>query len=48
MFPKHIPGTPADSIGVLGGTFIEDATNETPHQTEFDLLVNRAREFFGA
>lgn len=48
MFPKHVPGSSEQSIGVVGGTFIENATNDTPHEQEFGLLIERAREFFGA
>lgn len=48
MFPKHIPGSPERSIGVMGGTFIEGATAQIPHKQEFDLIIKRAREFFCA
>jgi D-amino-acid oxidase len=48
MFPKHVLGTPQDAIGVMGGTFIDGATHETPNHNEFDLLIERAQEFFGA
>ncbi len=47
LFPKRLPGAKKGDIGVLGGTYIEGATNETPHQEEFDLMVQRAREFYG-
>jgi len=47
MFPKHVPGSPENDIGVMGGTFIEGATKDTPHTQEFALIVDRAREFFG-
>jgi len=48
MFPKHIPGDLSTNIGVMGGTFIENATDETPNQQEFNLIIQRASEFFGS
>jgi glycine/D-amino acid oxidase-like deaminating enzyme len=47
MFPKQTLGAPETSIGVLGGTYIEDADATTPHEEQFDLMVERARYFFG-
>ncbi len=47
LFPKHIPDSPEQDSGVMGGTFIEGATQETPHEEEFELIVDRARSFFG-
>lgn len=48
LFPKHVPGTPEKNIGVMGGTFIEGATPDTPNEEEFELIMQRAREFFGS
>jgi hypothetical protein len=48
LFPKRVPGSPTKSIGVMGGTFIEGATRSVPHEKEWDLLIDRSREFFGA
>ncbi len=47
IFPKKIPGTTEDQIGVLGGTFIKGAYYDTPHQEEFNRVLERARTFFG-
>lgn len=47
MFPKHVPGSPDSSVGVLGGTYIEGATDATPNEQEFEILVERMRGFFG-
>ncbi|MFI5333412.1 MAG: FAD-dependent oxidoreductase [Candidatus Babeliales bacterium] len=47
MFPKHMPDSDARDIGVMGGTFIEGADNQTPNQEEFDLIIKRSKEFFG-
>ncbi len=46
-FPKHELENSSDKIGVIGGTFIEDADASTPHNEEFELLLKRAREFYG-
>jgi D-amino-acid oxidase len=47
LFPKHFPNTSADKIGVLGGTFIEGATEKTPNTEEFETLVKGAKDFYG-
>jgi D-amino-acid oxidase len=47
IFPKQLPGTAANDVGVIGGTFIEGATTETPNMAEFDVMVSNARKFYG-
>ncbi|WP_425363688.1 FAD-dependent oxidoreductase [Candidatus Tisiphia endosymbiont of Hybos culiciformis] len=47
MHPKHLPSSATDDVGVIGGTFIEGATAQTPNEQEFDLLITRARDFYG-
>ena len=47
QFPKHIPGTSTQHVGVIGGTMITGATSETPHLEEFDIMMAGAREFYG-
>ena len=47
MFPKHLPGTGANDVGVVGGTFIEGATPETPNYEEFGIMMAGARTFYG-
>lgn len=47
MHPKHLPSSSTDDIGVIGGTFIEGATPQTPNEEQFDLIVERARSFYG-
>ena len=47
MFPKQQLDTPDDHIGVIGGTFIEGATSETPNKEEFDILLQGAKDFYG-
>lgn len=47
LFPKHFPNTSPDKIGVLGGTFIEDATDKTPNTEEFEIMIKGAKDFYG-
>jgi hypothetical protein len=47
LFPKHFPNTSPDKIGVLGGTFIEGATKETPNTEEFETIIKGAKDFYG-
>ncbi len=47
QFPKKDRGAGETDYGVIGGTFIEGATAQTPNEQEFELLVNRARNWFG-
>ncbi len=47
MMPKRFPNGAQNDVGVIGGTFIPGATPATPNEKEFDLLINRAREFYG-
>jgi hypothetical protein len=47
VFPKHLPGTGANDIGVVGGTFIEGATAESPNREEFATLIDGAKNFYG-
>ena len=47
IFPKHLPGTGVNDVGVVGGTFIEGGTPETPNLREFDLVIEGAKRFYG-
>lgn len=47
ILPKHLPDTGANDIGVIGGTFIEGATPETPNEEEFNILLEGAKKFYG-
>lgn len=47
MFPKKLPGSSRDNIGVIGGTFIEGADATHPNTGEFDILVTGAKKFYG-
>ena len=47
LFPKRLPGAASEDIGVIGGTFIEGGSPETPNPKEFELLVQGARRFYG-
>jgi glycine/D-amino acid oxidase-like deaminating enzyme len=47
MFPKHLDNTEENDVGVVGGTFIEGATEVTPNLEEFDIMLGGAKKFFG-
>ncbi len=47
MFPKHLPNTGVNDIGVIGGTFIEGATADTPNEEEFSIMMKGAKTFYG-
>ena len=47
LFPKQLLNTPVNDIGVLGGTFIENATPNTPNLEEFKIMVDNAKKFYG-
>jgi hypothetical protein len=47
IFPKQLPGSAVNDIGVIGGTFIEGGTPDTPNIEEFDILVSNAKKFYG-
>ncbi len=47
MFPKHLSNTGPNDVGVIGGTFIEGATSETPNTSEFGLMIEGAKKFYG-
>ena len=47
MFPKRLLGTGVNDVGVVGGTFIEGATPETPNEKEFDIMIEGAKRFYG-
>lgn len=47
LFPKQLPGSGPNDIGVVGGTFIEGATPETPNDEEFAIMIEGAKRFYG-
>ncbi|HSX20996.1 MAG TPA: FAD-dependent oxidoreductase [Gammaproteobacteria bacterium] len=47
IFPKMELGSTPTDIGVIGGTFIEGATDATPNSEQFAVELTNAREFFG-
>jgi len=47
LFPKHLPDSLPQDIGVMGGTFIEGGSPDKPNLKEFDTIVRGAKEFFG-
>ena len=47
MFPKQLEGSSVRDVGVIGGTFIEDADGRNPNKEEFEILLQGAKEFYG-
>ena len=47
IFPKQLAGSSANDVGVIGGTFIEGGTPDTPNIEEFQILVDNAKKFYG-
>lgn len=47
IFPKHLPNTDVRDVGVIGGTFIEGANDDTSNLEEFEILLSRAKNFYG-
>jgi len=47
IFPKRLPGSGTNDIGVFGGTFIEGATPQTPNDEEFQIMIDGAKRFYG-
>jgi D-amino-acid oxidase len=47
IFPKTLPGTRSNDVGVIGGTFIEGADANTPNSEEFEIMLTGARKFYG-
>ncbi|MBN8827509.1 MAG: FAD-dependent oxidoreductase [Sphingobacteriia bacterium] len=47
IFPKSHLNAKKEDIGVLGGTFIENADSTTPNFNEFQNVIENAKIFFG-
>jgi hypothetical protein len=47
IFPKHLPDSAPQDIGVIGGTFIEGGSADKPNLAEYDLIIKEANTFFG-
>jgi hypothetical protein len=47
IFPKHLPDSAPQDIGVIGGTFIEGGTPDKPNLAEYDSIIKEANTFFG-
>ena len=47
IFPKHLPDSAPQDIGVIGGTFIEGGSPDKPNLKEYDAIINEANAFFG-
>jgi hypothetical protein len=47
IFPKHLPDSAPQDIGVIGGTFIEGGSPDKPNLAEYDSIIKEANTFFG-
>jgi len=47
VFPKSLPGTGPNDIGVVGGTFVEGGTPETPNLSEYATMLQGAKDYYG-
>ena len=47
IFPKHLPDSAPQDIGVIGGTFIEGGSPDKPNLQEYDSIIDEAKTFFG-
>ncbi|MEI6806209.1 MAG: FAD-dependent oxidoreductase [Myxococcaceae bacterium] len=47
FLPKRLLNRDPEDIGLIGGTYVEGGTSETPNREEFDLMLENARRFFG-
>ncbi|MCP3660744.1 MAG: FAD-binding oxidoreductase [Bacteroidetes bacterium] len=47
IIPRHDPGTPESSIGVIGGTLIEGVEKDVINAEEFNKIIERAKKFYG-
>jgi len=47
VFPKHLPDSAPQDIGVIGGTFIEGGSPDKPNLKEYDSIIDEANAFFG-
>ncbi len=47
LFPKQLHDGGVNDIGVVGGTFIENATPDTPNEEEFAIMIENAKRFYG-
>ena len=47
IFPKRLPNTGPNDVGVIGGTFIEGGSPATPNTAEFEIMMRGARDFYG-
>jgi hypothetical protein len=47
VFPKSLPGAGPNDIGVVGGTFVEGGTPETPNLSEYATMLQGAKDYYG-
>jgi hypothetical protein len=47
VMPKRLPGTGVNDVGVVGGTFVEGGTPETPNLSEYATMLQGAKDYYG-
>ena len=47
LFPKKLLNSDMCDVGVVGGTFIEGSTSDTPNEEEFEVMLQGAKSFYG-
>lgn len=47
IFPKRVSNYIKEDIGIIGGTYIEGANENTPHEEEFKIMIEAAKKFYG-
>ncbi|MEI6790792.1 MAG: FAD-dependent oxidoreductase [Myxococcaceae bacterium] len=47
FLPKRLLNRDLNDIGLIGGTYVEGGTSETPNTEEFDVMLENARRFLG-
>ena len=45
--PKKLSNSLENDIGVIGGSFIENANYKTSNSEEFEYIINNAKKFYG-
>lgn len=47
FIPKSLGASDSCDVGVIGATFIDHATDKTPHLEQFDKIIEYAKTFYG-
>ncbi len=47
FMPKHFIDTSRNDVGVIGGSFVMDASDDVANDDEFKKIIDNARTFYG-